>query len=167
MPALGLLLEHPVYNAYNNRHETKGMDPSNPDYRPAITFEKHGDKMDDFKQKHIHSILRELENDKGLSVLSHPLFRDVNWHACRFDMWLQQSIDSYIGDDFLYLNKTGEVPQASIHRHGSGSSDSGFRDKRIFDLTSFTVEDKDKIAIEALAEEVPGVEGEELAKVEA
>ena len=40
MPALGLLLEYPIFQSYNKRIEQfTTLDPSNNDYRAAIDFE--------------------------------------------------------------------------------------------------------------------------------
>lgn len=68
MPALGLLLEHPVYNGYNAKitklNET--LDTSDPDYREPVEFEKYSKEMNAFKKQYIYDNMRGIEDRKGL-----------------------------------------------------------------------------------------------------
>lgn len=52
-PALGLLLEAPVFESYNKRLEKFGYEP--------IDFSKYQDQIDDFKMKHIYDKIYEEE----------------------------------------------------------------------------------------------------------
>lgn len=52
-PALGLLLECPVYEGYNKRLKEFGYNP--------IDFSKYQDKMDEFKMKHIYDKIYQEE----------------------------------------------------------------------------------------------------------
>lgn len=68
MPALGLLLEHPVYNGYNAKitklNET--LDASDPDYREPVVFKKYSEEMNAFKKQYIYDNIRGIEDRKGL-----------------------------------------------------------------------------------------------------
>lgn len=68
MPALGLLLEEPLFGSYNERMETlnEKLQPSDPDYRPAIDFDIHREKMNAFKEEYIYTNMREVEDRDGL-----------------------------------------------------------------------------------------------------
>lgn len=57
-PALGLLLEAPVYDGYNSRLETFGYEP--------IDFSKHQEEMDAFKMKHIYDKIYKEEVDDNV-----------------------------------------------------------------------------------------------------
>ena len=68
MPALGLLLEYPIFETYNKRvgvHNEK-LDPSDVDYRPEIDFEVHRSAIDGFKQKYIYNNMRNAEDRSGM-----------------------------------------------------------------------------------------------------
>lgn len=71
MPSLGLLLEYPLFESYNQRISgiNEKLKPSDPEYRPLINFENHRDKMEEFKQKHIYNNLRQIEDREGVSVM--------------------------------------------------------------------------------------------------
>jgi len=45
-------------------------------------------------------------------------------------------IDAYAGNDLLYLNPSGAVPDAAVIVKGT-KRDNPFKEKRIFDTTSF------------------------------
>jgi tRNA pseudouridine38-40 synthase len=47
-----------------------------------------------------------------------------------------RSIDSYGGDDLLYLNPKGIIPAVAVIKKGD-RRDNPFKEKRKFDLTSF------------------------------
>ncbi|VEU22292.1 DEKNAAC103612 [Brettanomyces naardenensis] len=55
-PALGLLLERPVYDGYNQKLKTYGHEPLN--------FDKYSEKMDAFKRKYIYSKIYEAEESE-------------------------------------------------------------------------------------------------------
>lgn len=57
-PALGLLLEAPVYDGYNSRLEQFGYEP--------IDFSKHQDDIDAFKMKHIYDKIYKEEVDDNV-----------------------------------------------------------------------------------------------------
>jgi len=70
MPALGLLLEEPIFDSYNARMAVinEKLQPSDPDYRPPISFDDHREAINDFKQKFIYDNMRDVEDCDGLSV---------------------------------------------------------------------------------------------------
>jgi len=68
MPALGLLLEYPIFETYNKRvdvHNEK-LDSSDVDYRPEIDFEVHRNSIDEFKQRYIYDNMRNTEDQCGV-----------------------------------------------------------------------------------------------------
>lgn len=68
MPALGLLLEYPIFETYNKRvgaHSEK-LDQSDVDYRPGIDFEIHRNAIDEFKQRYIYDNMRNTEDQCGV-----------------------------------------------------------------------------------------------------
>ncbi|KAF9006061.1 pseudouridine synthase [Cyathus striatus] len=99
MPALGLLLEEPLFHSYNTRV-------------------LHREKMAAFKEKYIYTNMREVEDRDGI-----------------FDAWMR-SIDTYAGNDFLYLGKAGTLPQACIIKRGV-RRENPFKERKLFDATSF------------------------------
>lgn len=72
MPALGLLLEYPIFDSYNKRIEAtnSGLKPTDPEYRPLIDFEVYRETIEQFKQEHIYSRMRDIESRSGLYVNS-------------------------------------------------------------------------------------------------
>ena len=68
MPALGLLLEYPIFESYNKRIQEASdkLQPSDPDYRRPVDFEVYRDKIDAFKQEHIYSRMRAIEEQGGV-----------------------------------------------------------------------------------------------------
>lgn len=72
MPALGLLLEEPLFDSYNQRMTVinERFKPTDPDYRPLIDFNQHRDKMDAFKEEFIYKTMRQVEDKEGLYVTS-------------------------------------------------------------------------------------------------
>ncbi|PPQ67899.1 hypothetical protein CVT26_007099 [Gymnopilus dilepis] len=149
MPSLGLLLEEPLFESYNERMAVinSKLQPSDPEYRPLIDFEQYRTQINEFKEKFIYKNMREVEDRDGL-----------------FDAWIR-SIDAYAGPDLLYLNPTGAVPDASVIVKGTRRPNP-FREKRVFDTTSFPAErDADiKKELEAAEDEVDEVEEEVLDK---
>ncbi|MCJ1473192.1 tRNA pseudouridine synthase 1 [Lambiella insularis] len=81
-PGLGLLLERPVFDSYNER-------PKNQEDRGEVAFEKYKTEMGEFKQREIYErIYREEERDN----LFHAMF---------------SSIDNLRGRKLLYLSSKG------------------------------------------------------------
>ncbi len=74
MPALGLLLEYPIFGTYNWRVENtnKGLKSSDENYRPLIDFEVHRENIEKFKQEHIYSRMRTIEDRDGVYVILPP-----------------------------------------------------------------------------------------------
>lgn len=68
MPALGLLLEYPIFDNYNSRAATtsENLEESDPNYRPPINFEAQQVPMAEFKQKFIYDTMRGTEDRKAL-----------------------------------------------------------------------------------------------------
>jgi tRNA pseudouridine38-40 synthase len=68
MPALGLLLEYPIFGIYNRRiAETNDkLDAKSPERRAPIDFEAHRAEIDAFKQTHIYANMRAIEDRVGL-----------------------------------------------------------------------------------------------------
>ncbi|KAI6041256.1 pseudouridine synthase [Pisolithus marmoratus] len=120
MPALGLLLEYPIFETYNKRvtaNNEKLKDSADPDYRPEIDFEVHREAIDDFKQKYIYDNMRNTEDRCGI-----------------FDAWIRY-VDSYEGNDLTYLNQRGIIPSAAVIKK-SVKRPCAFREKKRFDITS-------------------------------
>ncbi|KAJ7125154.1 pseudouridine synthase [Mycena epipterygia] len=119
MPALGLLLEQPIFDSYNAKvaRVNEKLTPADADYRPPIDFETHQEAIAAFKQTHIYDNMRRVEDRDGL-----------------FDAWIRM-VDGYGGNDLLYLNPKGMIPPAAAikDRHRLLP----FREKRLFDATSF------------------------------
>ncbi|KAF9054508.1 pseudouridine synthase [Panaeolus papilionaceus] len=147
MPALGLLLEEPLFDAYNQRMAVinEKFKPTDPDYRPPIDFDVYRDQMNAFKEKYIYKNMREIEDRDAL-----------------FDAWVR-SIDAYAGNDLLYLNATGNVPDVAVINK-SGKRANPFREKRVFDITSFPENDEIKKKLEA--EDEGDVESDSEAKLD-
>jgi tRNA pseudouridine38-40 synthase len=66
MPALGLMLEYPIFDSYNDRINAVKAGPSSPEYRPPIDFEVHRDKIEQFKNEYIFPKMRDVENQIGM-----------------------------------------------------------------------------------------------------
>ncbi|KAK7056402.1 tRNA pseudouridine synthase 1 [Paramarasmius palmivorus] len=141
MPALGLLLEYPIFGIYNKKVATAKEkiddDPSDPQYRLPLNFDKHMEQMGEFRQKFIYDRMRSIEDRKGL-----------------YDAWVR-SVDTYGGPDLLYLNPEGTIPEVSKMEKGEKRS-KPFRESRVFNLTTFAADDNQKLT----AEEVDVVEDE-------
>lgn len=98
MPALGLLLEYPIFDSYNQKvttiNEREKYDDSHVDHRPPINFEQYRETIDAFKQKFIYEDMRTTEDRYGMYVAFF-----LKWGATRdrlteyvdstpgFDMW--------------------------------------------------------------------------------
>jgi hypothetical protein len=75
-PALGLLLEYPVFENYNERME-EGNAKIKPDIdeeekekqlRPPIEFELYREQMEKFKADFIYENMRRIESESGVCV---------------------------------------------------------------------------------------------------
>ncbi|KAF5387333.1 hypothetical protein D9757_005790 [Collybiopsis confluens] len=128
MPALGLLLEHPIFHGYNTKiaKHNGTKPPSDSDYREPINFDNYAEEMNMFKQKYIYDNMQRIEDRKGL-----------------FDAWIR-SVDSYGGNDLLYLNLRGEVPPDAVLKKGE-RRELPFRERKVFNLTSFAEDDNVKV----------------------
>lgn len=67
-PALGLLLEQPIFESYNRKatEASANIDPSDPAYRPTIDFEPYQTEIAKFKEEHIHSRMRMQEDNEAM-----------------------------------------------------------------------------------------------------
>ncbi|KAH9846263.1 tRNA pseudouridine synthase [Lenzites betulinus] len=122
MPALGLLLEYPIFESYSRRVAavSEKLQTEDPEYRAPIDFEAHRTQLDEFKQNHIYAKMRSIEDKHGI-----------------FDGWIR-SIDAYGGHDLEYLNPKGIVPQSAVTKRGEFRANP-FREKKRYDATSFPV----------------------------
>ncbi|PIL24877.1 hypothetical protein GSI_12764 [Ganoderma sinense ZZ0214-1] len=120
MPALGLLLEYPIFESYSKRVAgvNEKLQTDDPEYRPIIDFEVHRAQLDEFKQNYIYSKMRSIEDQFGI-----------------FDGWVR-SIDAYAGHDLEYLNPKGVIPASAVIKRGEYRNNP-FREKKRFDATSF------------------------------
>lgn len=69
MPALGLLLEYPVFEAYNRKiaaanERIHGSNDS--EHRQPIDFEVHREIIGKFKDEHIYSRMRVIEGKQAV-----------------------------------------------------------------------------------------------------
>jgi hypothetical protein len=88
MPALGLLLEHPLFDNYNRK--VAGLNaalpgPDAPEWRAPLDFGAHRAAIDAFKQAFIYGSMRAIEDKTGL-----------------FDAWVRH-LDKYTGDDLNWV----------------------------------------------------------------
>lgn len=116
------------------------LEPSSPDYRPAINFEAHREAIDAFKQEWIYDNMRNIEDRHGLCVVyGFPSVNGSSITFCRFDAWMR-SVDAYAGNDLLYLNPKGTIPAAAALQKGE-RRENPFKEKKRFDATSFSLDD--------------------------
>jgi len=122
-PALGLLLEQPLFESYNKRvvQANSTLDRTDPMYRPMIDFEVHRATIEKFKQYQIYSRMRAQEQTDTT-----------------FDAWIR-SIDSYAGRDFSYLNPKAIIPPVAVLKKGQRRLNP-FRERRRFDTTGPLIE---------------------------
>jgi len=122
MPALGLLLEYPVFEGYNRRiaiANERVNDLNDPERREPIDFEVHRETIEKFKDEHIYSRMRSIEDKQAI-----------------FDAWIH-TIDAYTGQDLLYLNHKGKIPPESVVKRGERRANP-FKEKKQFNSTDYT-----------------------------
>lgn len=120
MPALGLLLEYPVFESYDKKitaANERVRDP-NSEHRQSIDFEVHREKIEKFKNDHIYTRMRAIEEKQAV-----------------FDAWIH-IIDAYTGQDLLYLNHHGKIPPESVIKKGERRANP-FKERKQFDSTDF------------------------------
>ncbi|ORY99045.1 pseudouridine synthase [Syncephalastrum racemosum] len=93
-PAVGLLLDHPVFGSYNKNIKS-GKGGSGPD-RDPIDFDKYKDTIEAFREKWIYTKIFESEKTE-------------RW----FDLFLT-SVDAHFGPDFKYFNAEGVIPDEAV-----------------------------------------------------
>jgi len=122
MPALGLLLEYPIFNSYNRKvgtaNEREKYDDTHVDFRPPIDFEQYRDTIDAFKQTFIYREMRATEDRHGI-----------------FDAWIRH-VDGYEGDDLLYLNPRGTIPGSAVIKKDVKRRAKPFKERKRFDVTN-------------------------------
>lgn len=91
-PALGLLLERPIFKVYNDKMRTK----SNQVERDIVDFDVYKNKINAFKEEWIYKKIFEAENQEHV-----------------FDGYLT-SLDAHLGDDYKYLNPEGVIPDVCL-----------------------------------------------------
>ncbi|KAH7101509.1 pseudouridine synthase, partial [Auriculariales sp. MPI-PUGE-AT-0066] len=102
-PALGLLLEHPLFDTYNGtlaRSNTQ-LRADSGQAREPIDFGVHRDNMEAFKAEYIYKEIREREAEGAV-----------------FDNWVK-SIDGHTGADFRYLGAGGVIPPDAVWARGN------------------------------------------------
>lgn len=92
-PALGLLLERPIFRVYNEKMRSKA---ANEVERDEIDFDLYKEQIEEFKREWIYKKIFEAENQEHV-----------------FDGYLT-SLDSHIGPDYNYLNPGGEIPEECL-----------------------------------------------------
>ncbi|KAF8448996.1 pseudouridine synthase [Boletus edulis BED1] len=122
MPALGLLLEYPIFDSYNQKvtaaNNREKYDNSHVDFRPPINFEQYRETIDAFKQKFIYEDMRATEGRYGI-----------------FDAWIRY-VDNYEGNDLLYLNPRGIIPSTAVIKKDVKRRPMPFRESKRFDVTN-------------------------------
>ena len=113
-PGLGLLLEAPVFESYNERAVEEFK-------RETIDFNKYAKEMLEFKQREIYDrIFREEEKDHQYVYLSAP---DASSNAARFHDFFHH-VDHYRTDYFLWVTASGLSAAKQNHaRKGDASDD--------------------------------------------
>lgn len=69
MPALGLLLEYPVFESYNRKITAineRIRDFNDPEHRKPIDFEVHRGIVEKFKNEHIYLRMRAIEDKQAM-----------------------------------------------------------------------------------------------------
>lgn len=140
-PGLGLLLEQPYFNVYNNRMEENNniLEKQKQDRiaKALKKKEKDGDERDDelIKQESIS----QTENDKKPQInfeqhknkvdvfkkeFIYKRIRDEEQKGNIFNRWISM-IDAFEGDQLDYLNENGEITELSIKSGKKGFTNKG------------------------------------------
>ncbi|PWZ03578.1 pseudouridine synthase, partial [Testicularia cyperi] len=111
-PGLGLLLEQPLFGAYNVRiknnnskldkiqAKSNGKNDVEDEKRDAVTYAPHESEMTAFKQKYIYDRIMVTEEETS-----------------EFGKWLNY-LDVFQGPDFEFLNPRGVIPPIAIMKVG-------------------------------------------------
>jgi len=136
MPSLGLLLEGPIFDSYNTKVSAvnQKLQPTDVEYRPPIDFSLHSSAIGEFKQKYIYDTMRIVEDRHGL-----------------FDQWIR-SVDSYGGNDLLYFNPRGTIPEAAVIKKDQ-RRENAFKERRLFNCTSFSTDGQSSLKAEYVIED--------------
>ncbi|KAG9046451.1 tRNA pseudouridine synthase 1 [Tulasnella sp. UAMH 9824] len=155
-PALGLLLEQPLFGSYNDRvrsenaalEKQKVSDEEKANRRrDEIDFSQHQNEIDEFKLKLIYERMREEEAKSNV-----------------FNRWIQL-IDYYQGEDLAYLNAKGAIVQAAIIKKGERRQNALSQRKLKQDATGSPVnEDMEEIIEDE--DETKGMKGKDLEEME-
>ncbi|KAG8946560.1 tRNA pseudouridine synthase 1 [Tulasnella sp. 424] len=158
-PALGLLLEQPLFGSYNDRVRSenaaleKQKSVSDEEKanrrRDEIDFSKHQKDIDEFKLKLIYERMREEEAKSNV-----------------FNKWIQL-IDYYQGEDLAYLNAKGTIVQAAIIKKGERRQNA-INQRRLNQGTTETSGNAENMEemIEDEEEEAKGMKGKDLEEME-
>lgn len=82
----------------------------------------------------------------------------------RFDSWIR-AVDTYSGNDLLYLNPSGVLPEAAVITKGV-RRENPFRERRVFDMTSFTGQSEVETKLEEEMDEGEGLDERHLEETE-
>lgn len=140
MPALGLLLEYPIFDSYNQKvttvNEREKYDDSHVDFRPPIDFEQYRETIDAFKQKFIYEDMRGTEDRHGMYVFFYRgnAMGSID-RVRRFDAWIRY-VDNYEGNDLSYLNPRGIIPATAVIKKDARRRPKPFKESRRFDITN-------------------------------
>lgn len=138
MPALGLLLEYPIFHSYNQKvttaNEREKYDDSHVDFRPPIDFEQYRETIDAFKQQFIYEDMRAAEDRYGMYVIFCLGGESIDG-VLRFDAWIRY-VDNYQGNDLSYLNPRGIVPEAAVVKKDAKRRPKPFKESKRFDVTN-------------------------------
>ncbi|KAK6341255.1 tRNA pseudouridine synthase 1 [Orbilia brochopaga] len=104
-PALGLLLDHPVFETYNKKADQHG--------RSHLTFEPYKDKIQEFKQKHIYDKLF-MEEQKLQTFNAFLSF-----------------LDNFETTEFEYLSSRGMKAIPEVHRRPNKEASKSTEDEQL------------------------------------
>ncbi|KIO26619.1 hypothetical protein M407DRAFT_15026 [Tulasnella calospora MUT 4182] len=156
-PALGLLLEQPLFGSYNDRvrsenaalEKQKVSDEEKANRRrDEIDFSKHQKDIGEFKLKLIYERMREEEAKSNV-----------------FNRWIQL-IDYYQGEDLAYLNAKGTIVQAAIIKKGERRQNALSQRKLKEDATGSSFNEGDVDEIIEDEDETNGMKGKDLEEME-
>ncbi|KAF3938180.1 hypothetical protein ABW19_dt0201765 [Dactylella cylindrospora] len=114
-PALGLLLDHPVFDTYNKKADQHE--------RGHITFEPYKEKIQEFKQKNIYDKL--FMEEQKLNT----------FHA------FLSFLDNFETTEFEYLTSKGMKAIPEVHRRGEKGEDTAVKDEPLNALIESEDED--------------------------